>query len=198
MLKTALKDNRGSAQNWIMAIAFLLIVGAGIYVLVFKNLKPKLTGGSKSAETTSSATAEDPSKHQALTVTDIAKQPNVYENKKVLLLRAVSGTWVTDRGFLINDVPVKTKSGSTKTPPKVLVLRREPFDLPEHAADGMIALGEDKRQLEIEGTVMFFDTDKIANMWGITFTEADRLVLKKYLKKPVVIVEAVRPYQAKK
>jgi len=197
MLKTSLKDNKGSAQNWIMAIAFLLIVGAGVYVLVFKNLKTKLsTGPNTKTETTTATKTEDPSLHQALTVTDISKRPNVYENKRVILLRTLTSTWITDRGFLISDLPVKSKSGSTSTPPKIMAIRKEQFDLPEHAADGMIALGEDKRQMRIEGKVVFFNVDQIASDWGITFSEADYKALKNYNKKPVVIIEVVEPYKA--
>jgi hypothetical protein len=197
MLKTALKDNKGSAQNWIMAIAFLLIVGAGVYVLVFKNLKPKLTGDTKPSDTTAVTTEEEEFKHQALTVTDIAKRPNVYENKKVLLLRVQTSTWITDRGFLMSDVPPKSKTGSQSTPPKIMAFRKEAFDLPENAADGMIALGEDKRLMQIEGTVVYFDVDIIGSQMGLTFSEADYKALKKYNKKPVVIIESIQPYVAK-
>ncbi len=199
MLKKAIKDNRGSASNWILGIAFLIIVGVGIYVLVFKNLKPKLTGGAnKPKETTSSQTVDDPSLHQALTIADISQKPNVYENKRVILLRVLSRGWVTDRSFIVTDVPKKTANGTSSTSGSLLVIRKESFALPEHAPDGMIALGEDRRQLRLEGTIKYFNVDEVASMWGITFSTADYNALKKYNKKPVLIIDVIEPYQASK
>lgn len=199
MLKKAIKDNRGSASNWILGIAFLIIVGVGVYVLVFRNLKPKLTGGvNKSKETTASQVAEDSSLHQALTIADIAQKPNVYENKRVILLRVLSRGWVTDRSFIVTDVPKKTSNGTSTTSGSLLVIRKEPFLLPEHAPDGMIALGEDKRQLRLEGTIKYFNVDEVTSMWGITLSTADYNALKKYNKKPVLLIEVIEPYQVTK
>ncbi|NMB70424.1 hypothetical protein GYA27_04495 [candidate division WWE3 bacterium] len=199
MLKKAIKDNTGSASNWILGIAFLIIVGVGVYVLVFKNIKPKLTGdAAKTKETTASKAAEDPSLHQALTISDIAKRPNVYENKRVILLKVLSRGWVTDRAFIVTDVPVKTPSGTSTPSGSLLVIRKEQFSLPEHAPDGMIALGEDKRQLRLEGTVKYFNVDEVSSMWGITFSTADYNALKKYNKKPVLLIDVIEPYQTNK
>ena len=114
------------------------------------------------------------------------------------MLRVLSRNWVTDRAFIVTDMPKKSSNGSSSTSGSLLVIRKESFSLPEHAPDGMIALGEDKRQLHLEGTIKYFNVDEIVSAWGLTLTTADYNALKKYNKKPVLLIEVIEPYQATK
>ena len=100
---------------------------------------------------------------------------------------------------MIVDVVKSSGFGSTTTQSGVplLVLRREAFSLPENAPDGVIALGEQNKLVQVSGVVRYFDTESFQKTWGITFSSADVVVLKKYIGKPVLVLSDVKDYVAK-
>ncbi len=165
-------QNQGNTLIYILgAVVVVLLIGFLLYYV----LSRLFTGGFVGP------VLEPQTEAQVPTVADILEDPDIYNGKVVVLTGEVTD-WVTERAFLLSQ-----EQGVIVIDSGLLVIQREPFQLPRDAPEDDLALAENP-EVTVTGTVAILN---IIEMEQTLQTDLDDELYFNWVDRPVLIAQKI-------
>lgn len=154
-------------KSIILAIGLIIFTIILAVVFVFVRISRGQNSNQKSEET---VTQEEP--RDVVSVEDIVTDPMVYNNYSLEVDSEVSG-WATNKSFYFSATIGGGFAGGAKR--SLIVIAKEPFDLPQDPNDDKLGLGEISK-VTVKGKIQVLDEAQLESALGVDFDDPNNVL----------------------
>ncbi len=181
------------SRSIILAIALIIFTVILAIVFVIGRVRTNNSPEKKVEETVTQVEVRD-----VVPVRDIIQTPMVYAGYNLEVDSKIVA-WATNRAFYFNTTIGAGFAGGTKR--NLLVVAKEPFNLPQDPNDGKVGLGE-TINVTAKGTVEILNKDQLEALLGIDFDDPNNDLYDAFLQGwtlgPVLVLGEVEPVSTTK
>lgn len=174
----------------------ILAVGIIIFtvILTFILILSRIHGGSKNSDINTTVT--EVATRNVVSVNDVVNNPMVYNGYNLEVDSQISG-WATNRSFYFNGGAGATFGGGPRR--KLLVIAKEPFQLPQNPTDEVLGLGEIAK-VTTKGTIQVLNQQQLQDILGVNLSTSNQSTssaslydpsLKNWTVGPVLILDTL-------
>jgi hypothetical protein len=156
MFENCMKNEKGQGIVAVIVGIIILIV----VIFIISRIVRWIRGDTVSPATSPTPTIAETRDTEVITINDVVQDPDIYAGLQLTLSGRLDN-WVTRHSFVLES----TEGGLFGSSNRILVVRREPFNLPRDTPVEQLALGENP-QLSITGVIGQLKVAELEQEWG--------------------------------